>query len=60
MAKRDQLSIPVDPELRAMVTAAAAREGRTVANYIRRLLARAAARSRPPPQQAERQQERVA
>jgi hypothetical protein len=57
MAKRDQLSIPIDPELRAQVAAAAARENRTVANYVRHLLARAAARSRPSPLQVERERE---
>jgi hypothetical protein len=41
MAKREQISVPVNPELRNAVERAAAREDRTVANWIRRVIAEA-------------------
>jgi plasmid stability protein len=40
-AKREQITVPVDAELRARLEAAAAREHRTVAGYARAVLARA-------------------
>lgn len=43
--QRDQLSVPVPHELRAFVERKAEFEGRTVANYVRRVLAAEAARA---------------
>ena len=40
--RREQLSVPVNPELRTLVEQAAAREDRTVANWVRRIIADAA------------------
>jgi predicted HicB family RNase H-like nuclease len=37
----EQLSVPVDPDLRAAVERAAKQEGRTIANYVRRVVAQA-------------------
>ena len=46
MSKREhQLSVPVDRELREAVESAASREDRTVANWVRRVIAEAARRS---------------
>ena len=43
MSKREhQLSVPVDRELREAVECAASREDRTVANWVRRVIAQAA------------------
>jgi hypothetical protein len=39
--RRDQLSIPVDPALRAKVESAARQEDRTIASFARRALLRA-------------------
>lgn len=39
--KRNQLSVPMTPELRELVARAAAREDRTVASYVRHLIAQA-------------------
>jgi hypothetical protein len=41
MAKREQISVPVNSELRDQVERAAARENRTVANWIRHIIAQA-------------------
>jgi uncharacterized protein (DUF1778 family) len=46
MAKqREQLSVPVSPELRQAVEQAAQAEDRTVANWVRRVVAEAAHKS---------------
>jgi hypothetical protein len=41
----NQISVPVDPALRAFVEREAQRENRTMANWIRRLIAEAARRA---------------
>jgi hypothetical protein len=43
--ERNQLSVPVPHELRAFVERRAEYEGRTVANYVRRVLAAEAVRA---------------
>jgi uncharacterized protein (DUF1778 family) len=40
--KRNQISVPLDPKLRELVERAAAREDRTMAGWIRRIIAEAA------------------
>lgn len=47
MAKREQISVPLDPELREYVERTAAREDRSVAGQIRHFVAEAARRSMP-------------
>jgi hypothetical protein len=42
MRKREQVSVPLDPELRAFVERAAEREDRSLAGQIRHLIAQAA------------------
>jgi len=42
MRKREQISVPLDPELREFVERAAAKEDRSVAGQIRHLVAQAA------------------
>jgi hypothetical protein len=42
MARREQVSVPLEPELRAFVERAAAQEDRSVAGQIRHLVAEAA------------------
>jgi len=39
--RREQLSVPVDSDLRVKVERAAKQEGRTVANFVRLVIARA-------------------
>ena len=39
--RREQISVPVDPELRAAIERAANQEHRTVANFVRCAVARA-------------------
>lgn len=39
--RREQLSVPIDSDLRAKVETAAKREGRTVANFVRLVVSRA-------------------
>ncbi len=41
MSDKAQLSIPVDPQLKAKLEAAAEREDRTLASYVRRLCTKA-------------------
>jgi hypothetical protein len=43
--KREQVSVPLGPQLRAFVEQTAAREDRTVAGQIRHLVAEAARRA---------------
>ena len=43
--RREQVSVPLDPELRAFVERAAEREDRTLAGQIRHLVAEAARRA---------------
>jgi hypothetical protein len=45
MAKRENVSMPLDPELRAFVERTAEQEDRSVAGQIRHLIAEAARRS---------------
>jgi hypothetical protein len=42
MAKREQVSVPLNPELRQYAERAAAQDDRTVAAWIRHLIAEAA------------------
>jgi hypothetical protein len=39
--RRHQITVPLDPKLRELVERAAEREDRTVANYVRHLIAQA-------------------
>jgi predicted HicB family RNase H-like nuclease len=39
--KRDQISVPIDPELRALAERCAAREDRKLAAWVRRVIAQA-------------------
>jgi len=43
--RREQVSVPLDPELRAFVEREAAREDRSIAGQIRHLVAQAARQS---------------
>jgi hypothetical protein len=43
--KRQQITIPINEELRAFIERAAAKEDRTVASMVRRLIAEAARRN---------------
>ena len=53
MAKREnQISVPIDADLRAFAERAAAREDRTVAQWVRHLVAEAARNARAAEQQA--------
>jgi hypothetical protein len=52
MAKREHVSVPLDPELRQYAERAAAEDDRTVAAWIRHLIAEAARRSAGEQQQA--------
>ena len=53
MKRREQVTVPLDPALRAFVEREAEREDRTMAAWIRRLVAQAQ-------RQAQGQQERAA
>jgi hypothetical protein len=46
MAKREQISVPIDPELRAFAEEQAAREDRPVSSWIRHLVAEARRQAR--------------
>lgn len=46
--RQNQVSVPLDPQLRAFVEQAAEREDRTMAGQIRHLVAEAARRSQQP------------
>lgn len=50
--QRQQVSVPLDPQLRAFVEETAAREDRTVAGQIRHLVAEAARRAAAHQEQA--------
>jgi uncharacterized protein (DUF1778 family) len=50
--KRNQISVPLDPKLRELVERAAEREDRTVANYVRHLIAQAVRNAGPGAQRA--------
>jgi hypothetical protein len=48
MSKRQQITIPINEELRAFIERAAAKEDRSVASMVRRLIAEAARSSETP------------
>jgi hypothetical protein len=52
MSKRQQITIPINEELREFIERAAAKEDRSVASMVRRLIAEAARSSEAPQERA--------
>jgi uncharacterized protein (DUF1778 family) len=52
MSKRQQITIPINEELRTFIERAAAREDRSVASMVRRFISEAARNSETPQERA--------